>query len=82
MADRDYSCKLLLVEDNQNDLESTLAVLSEGRTIEGGFIARDGEEPLDYLRRRAVYRSQAADDPKAGLLGLNDKPSSAAEREL
>ena len=77
MADRDYSCKLLLVEDNQNDLESTLAVLSEG-----GFIARDGEEPLDYLHRRAVYRSQAADDPKAELLGLNDKPSSAAEREL
>ena len=76
MADRDYSCKLLLVEDNQNDLESTLAVLSEG-----GFIARDGE-PLDYLHRRAVYRSQAGDDPEAGLLGLNDKSSSAAEREL
>ncbi len=53
MADRDYSCKLLLVEDNQNDLESTLAVLSEG-----GFIARDGEEALDYLLRRAAYRSQ------------------------
>ena len=77
MADRDYSCKLLLVEDNQNDLESTLAVLSEGV-----FIARDGEEPPDYLLRRAVYRSQAADDPKAGRLGLNDQPSSAAERKL
>jgi hypothetical protein len=61
MADRDYSRKLLLVEDNQNDLESTLAVLSEG-----AFIARDGEEPLDYLHRRALYRAQAADDPIAG----------------
>jgi hypothetical protein len=82
MADRDYSCKLLLVEDNQNDLESTLAVLSEGRTIEGVFMARDGEEHLGYFLRRTVYRSQAADDPITGLLGLNDQPSSAAKWEL
>ena len=68
MADRDYSCKLLLVEDNQNDLESTLAVLSEGR--------------LDYLLLRAAYRSQPAEDPKARLLGLNYHPSSAVGREL
>ena len=59
MADRDYCCTLLLVEDNQNDLESTLAPSGEGI-----FIARDGEEPLDYLLRRAVYRSPGEDDPK------------------
>ncbi len=81
MADRDYGCTLLLVEDNHNDLESTLAVLSEGRTIEGVFIAHDAEEPLDYLLRRAVYRSQAA-DPNVGLLGLKEQPSSAARWEL
>ena len=77
MADRDYCCTLLLVEDNQNDLESTLAPSSEEV-----FIARDGEEPLDYLLRWAVYRSPAERYPKGGLLGLNDRPSSAAEREL
>jgi hypothetical protein len=37
--DRDYSSTLLLVEGNQNYVESTLAVLSEGRPIEGVFIA-------------------------------------------
>ena len=81
MHDRDYSSTLLLVEDDQNDVESTLAALSEGRPIEGVFIARD-EEALDDLLRRATYRSQAAGNPTAGLPGLNDQPSSAAEREL
>jgi hypothetical protein len=80
--DRDYSSTLWLVEDNENDVESTLAALSEGRPIEGVFIARDGEETLDYLLRRAAYRSQGAENPKARLLGLNDRPSSAAERVL
>jgi hypothetical protein len=80
--DRDYSSTLLLVEDNQNDVECTLATLSEGRPIEGVFIARDGEETLGYLFRRAAYRSQAAENPKAGLPGVNHQPSNAAEREL
>ena len=82
MDDRDYSSTLLLVEGNQNDVESTLAVLSEGRPIEGVFIARDGEVALDYLLRRAAYRSRTAEVPKGRLLGVNDQPSSAVEREL
>jgi CheY-like chemotaxis protein len=80
--DTDRSITLLLVEDNQNDVESTLAVLSEGRPIEDVFIARDGEEALEYLLRTGAYRAQAAENPKAGLPGLNHQPSSAAEREL
>jgi hypothetical protein len=31
LDDRDYSSTLLLVEGNQNDVESTLSALSEGR---------------------------------------------------
>jgi hypothetical protein len=42
--DRDYSSTLLLVEDDQYDTESTLAALSDGRPIEGVFVARDGAE--------------------------------------
>ena len=38
MDDRDYSSTLLLVEDDQNDLESTLAAWSEERPIEGGRV--------------------------------------------
>jgi hypothetical protein len=66
--DRDYASTLLLVEDNQNDVESTLSASSEGR--------------LDYLLRRPAYRTQTAENPKARLLRLNDQPSSAVEWEL
>ena len=76
--DRDDSSTLLLVVDDQNEVETTLAALSEGMPIEGVFIARDGEEPRDELPRRATYRSQAAGNPTAGL---NGQSSSAAERE-
>lgn len=68
MDDRDYASTLLLVEDNQNDVESTLSASSEGR--------------LDYLLRRAAYRTQKAENPKARPLRLNDQPSSAVEWEL
>lgn len=68
MDDRDYASTLLLVEDNQNDVDSTLSASSEGR--------------LDYLLRRAAYRTQTAVNPKARLLRLNDQPSSAVEWEL
>jgi hypothetical protein len=66
--DSDYSSTLLLVEGNQNDVESTLSASSEGR--------------LDILLRRAAYRSRTAEVPKGRLLGVNDQPSSAVEREL
>jgi hypothetical protein len=73
----DNSGTLLLVEDDQNDVQSTLAALSEG-----AFIARTGEEALDYLLRSATYRSQAAENPRTGLPALNAQLASAAEREL
>ena len=65
--DRYYSSTLLLVEGNQNDVESTFSASSEGR--------------LDYRLLRAAYRTQTAENPKARLLGLNDQPSSAVEWE-
>jgi hypothetical protein len=68
LDDRDYSSTLLLVEGNQNDVESTLSASSEGR--------------LDYRLLRAAYRSQTAEDLRARLLGVNDHPSSAVGREL
>jgi hypothetical protein len=68
LDDRDYSSTLLLVEGNQNDVESTLSASSEGR--------------LDYLLLRAAHRSQTAEDLRARLLGLNDHPFSAVGREL
>ena len=64
----DDSCTLLLVEDEQNDVESTLSASSERR--------------LDYLLRRAAYRTGGAEYPNARLLGLNDQTSGAVELEL
>jgi len=64
----DDSSTLLLVEDNLNYLEFALSACSEGR--------------LDYLLRRAASLSQGAEYPSTRLLGLNDQPSSAVERDL
>jgi CheY-like chemotaxis protein len=58
----------LLVEDNQNDVELILAALNEGRLVEKICVAGDGQEALDYLYRRAVHRSRAAEYPKMILL--------------
>ena len=82
MDDSDYSSTLVLVEDCKNDVRSTLAALSEGRLMEMVFIARAVGEAPDDLLCRAAYRSQAVENSKAGLPGLNDKPFNAAERGL
>jgi hypothetical protein len=36
----------------------------------------------DHLYRRAAYRSQVAENPRAASLELNNQPSGAGEREL
>jgi hypothetical protein len=74
MDDRDNSRTLSLVEDDHNDIEFTLVALREG-----DFVARDEKNP-DYLFRRATYRSQAVENPKAAPHHLNDQPHSAVRR--
>lgn len=62
--------RILLVEDNANDIELTFAALEENRLANEVIVARDGEEALDYLYRRGVYKMRAEGQPAVVLLDL------------
>jgi CheY-like chemotaxis protein len=62
--------KILLVEDDPNDVELTLTALDENRLANEVVVARDGEEALDYLYRRRTYTSREAGNPSVVLLDL------------
>jgi CheY-like chemotaxis protein len=61
---------ILLVEDNPNDIELTLAALEESQLANEVVICRDGAEALDFLYRRGAYVRREALDPAVVLLDL------------
>lgn len=61
--------ELLLVEDNPGDVRLTEEALKEGKLMNHLSVARDGEEALDFLRRREPYTD--APRPDLILLDLN-----------
>lgn len=65
----DDSGVILLVEDNPNDVELTLAALGENQPIPE-VVANDGEEALNYLYRRGGHESRPAANPRVVLLDL------------
>src|SRR5690348_663149 len=62
--------RILLVEDNPNDIELTLSALAENRLANEVVVVRDGEEALDYLYRRGVFRLRMEGNPVVVLLDL------------
>ena len=62
--------KVLLVEDDPNDVELILSALAVNNLANEVVVARDGEEALDYLFRRGAYESREADEPAVVLLDL------------
>ena len=62
--------RILLVEDNANDIKLILAALEENHLVNEVVVVRDGEEALDYLYRRGVYRLQREGNPVVVLLDL------------
>ena len=62
--------RILLVEDDPNDIELTLSALTESRLANEVVVARDGEEALDYLYRRGIHVSRAEANPAVMLLDL------------
>jgi CheY-like chemotaxis protein len=62
--------KILLVEDDPNDVELTLSALRGNHIANGVIVARDGEEALDYLFRRGAYETREAREPAVVLLDL------------
>jgi len=62
--------RILLVEDDPNDVELTLMALTENDLANEIVVARDGEEALDYLYRRGAYASREEGNPIVVLLDL------------
>ena len=62
--------RILLVEDNANDVEMTLAALEENHLANEVVVVRDGAEALDYLHRRGVFKLRAPGNPAVVLLDI------------
>jgi len=62
--------RIMLAEDNGNDVELTVMALRENRVINDIDIVRDGAEALDYLYKRNGYADRTSANPVLVLLDL------------
>jgi CheY-like chemotaxis protein len=62
--------RILLAEDNANDVELTLEALSHHNLANEVIVARDGQEALDYLYRRGAFKMREEGNPAVVLLDL------------
>jgi CheY-like chemotaxis protein len=63
--------RILLAEDNNNDLELTMAALRSHRVVNDVDVVRDGAEALDYLYRRGPFAGHPRGPLALVLLDLN-----------
>ena len=62
--------RILLAEDNENDVELTLNALQESRLSNEVEVVRDGAEALDYIYQRGQYAGRTDGLPCVILLDL------------
>ncbi|HEY9891885.1 MAG TPA: response regulator [Candidatus Sericytochromatia bacterium] len=62
--------RILLVEDSPHDVELILTALAENNLANEVVVVRDGEEALDYLYRRGLFRLRMEGHPVVVLLDL------------
>lgn len=62
--------RILLAEDNTNDVELTLTALAEQNFHNEVVVARDNAEALDYLYARGAFAGRPPGDPILVLLDL------------
>ena len=62
--------RILMVEDDPNDVELTLTALGEYNLANEVVVTRDGAEALDYLYCRGSFAGRATDNPAVLLLDL------------
>jgi CheY-like chemotaxis protein len=62
--------RILLAEDNENDVELTLTALQECRLSNEVHPVRDGAEALDYIYKRGRYADRVDGLPCVILLDL------------
>ncbi|MFQ5867780.1 MAG: response regulator [bacterium] len=70
MAEEHKITKILLVEDNPDDIQITQRALKEAKIINKLWILRDGQEALDFLRHKGQYEDPTA-APRPGLILLD-----------
>jgi CheY-like chemotaxis protein len=62
--------RILMVEDDSNDVELTLTALEEYNLANEVVVTRDGEEALDYLHCRGKFSMRSRENPAVILLDL------------
>lgn len=62
--------RILLVEDNLDDIMITQKALKEARIVNKLWIVRDGQEALDFLQHKGQYQD-SSNSPKPGLIILD-----------
>lgn len=62
--------RILLVEDNANDIELALNAFVEHGLANLVDVARDGQEALDYLHHHGAYTARPLGNPAVVLLDL------------
>lgn len=62
--------RILLAEDDQKDIELTLAALEEINLANKVDVVKDGEEALDYLFKRGKYKNRENGNPVVVMLDL------------
>ncbi|HEY1943724.1 MAG TPA: response regulator [Roseiarcus sp.] len=62
--------RILIVEDDPNDVELTLTALTDYNLANEVVITRDGQQALDYLYCQGEYASRSTGNPAVMLLDL------------
>jgi CheY-like chemotaxis protein len=65
-----YLRTILLAEDNPNDVELTLAALSEQNLANRVIVVKDGVEVIEYLRCEGKYKLREKGNPAVLLLDI------------
>jgi CheY-like chemotaxis protein len=62
--------RILIVEDDPNDLELTLTALADYNLANEVVVTRDGQQALDYLHCRGEFSARSTGNPAVMLLDL------------
>lgn len=62
--------RILLAEDDPNDVELTLTALGEHNLVNGVQVVRDGQQALDYLYCRGEFTGRPPVEPVVVLLDI------------
>lgn len=62
--------KILLVEDNPNDIELTLEALDEQNLANRVIVVNDGVEAMEYLQYKGKYKDREKENPAVILLDI------------